>query len=47
MNEFKVRPVPEVIYTIAGLLARADFTEARSIAALFLARETLNLRSSP
>jgi hypothetical protein len=58
MNEFKVRQVPEILHaeTIARTrlfrverlnLRFANGTEACSIAALFLARETLKRRPSP
>ncbi len=43
----EIEVIPWPLRDIAGLLARADFTEARSIAALFLARETLKLHPSP
>ncbi|MCP5420628.1 MAG: ADP compounds hydrolase NudE [Gammaproteobacteria bacterium] len=36
-----IEVVPWSLHDWAGLLARDDFTEARSIASLFLARETL------
>lgn len=41
-----IEVVPWSLNDLAGLLARPDFTEARSIAALFLAREQL-ARSLP
>ena len=40
----EIEVIPWSLDDTARLLARADFTEARSIAALFLARETLQAR---
>ena len=40
----EIEVIPWRLGDIASLLARADFTEARSIAALFLAREALHPR---
>lgn len=43
----EIEVVPWRLADIAALLARQDFTEARSIAALFIAREVLAGRGAP
>lgn len=43
----EIEVVPWRLSELSALLARDDFTEARSIAALFLARETLQQRPTP